>query len=112
MKIRLVGFLLFIFIIGIVIVTALTWNDRVTEKAISKKQLHESAVLTKEQQTAIKDIEFLYNKIADTHPAAVNGVSEELKAQYEQVLKEIKEKKDQIYRRYLLLGAIRYCSSA
>lgn len=99
MKIRLVGFLLFIFIIGIVIVTALTWNDRVTEKAISKKQLHESAVLTKEQQTAIKDIEFLYNKIADTHPAAVNGVSEELKAQYEQVLKEIKEKKDQIYRR-------------
>ncbi|MCU6339618.1 hypothetical protein KW823_24190, partial [Enterobacter quasiroggenkampii] len=48
MRMRLVGFLLFIAIIGIVIVTALTWNDSVTEKAISKKekQLHEPAVLT------------------------------------------------------------------
>lgn len=101
MKIRLVGLLLFIGIIGAVIVTALTWNDSVTEKAISKKekQLHEPAVLTKEQQKAIKDIEFLYNKIADTHPATVNEIPEELKAQYEQVLKEIKEKRDQIYRK-------------
>lgn len=101
MKMRLVGFLLFIAIIGIVIVAALTWNDSVTEKAINKKekQLHEPVVLTKEQQKAIKDIEFLYNKIVDTHPATVNGIPKELKIQYEQVLKEIKEKKDQIYRK-------------
>lgn len=54
MKMRIFSPLLFIGIIGIVIVTALTWNDSFTETAINKKEkkTRDTVALTKEQQNA------------------------------------------------------------